>query len=97
MKAKLLLWKVEAQTVCMVGNRTWVFDMLREIGLYLVASPRSRYWQLQQLRELDADRLADIGITAGEAQLGRSKAASVRARESAIPTRPAEAARAGAM
>lgn len=71
--------------------------MFREIGLYLVASPRSRYWQLQQLRELDAERLADIGLTQAEAQLGRRKAAPVWARESAMPTRRAETARAGAM
>lgn len=97
MNAKLLLCKVEAQTVPMVRNKPWVFDMFREIGLYLVSSPRSRYWQLQQLRELDAERLADIGITQAEAQLGRRKAAPVWARESAMPTRHAEAVRAGAM
>ena len=71
--------------------------MFREIGLYLVASPRSRYWQLQQLRELDAERLADIGLTQAEAQLGRRKAAPVRARESAMPTRHAETVQAEAM
>ncbi|OCP01758.1 MULTISPECIES: DUF1127 domain-containing protein [unclassified Ensifer] len=67
--------------------------MFREIGLYLVASPRSRFWQLQQLRELDAERLADIGVTAGEAQFGKRKAAP---RDNTV-VRHAEAARAGAM
>lgn len=97
MNAKLLLWNVEAQTVPMVRNKTWVFDMFREVGLYLVASPRSRYWQLQQLRELDAERLADIGITAGEAQIGRRKTASASARERAVVARDGEASMAGAL
>ncbi|WP_158664967.1 hypothetical protein [Ensifer adhaerens] len=74
-----------------------MFDMIRELGLYLVASPRSRYWQLQQLRELDAEHLADIGVTAGEAELGRRKAAPVPARKSTAAVRHAEAAQAGAM
>ncbi|MBK5570866.1 MAG: DUF1127 domain-containing protein [Ensifer sp. SSB1] len=71
-----------------------MFDMIRELGLYLVASPRSRYWQLQQLSELDAERLADIGITAKEAQAGRRRADPL-----AVPSavRQSQAARAGAM
>ncbi len=71
--------------------------MIRELGLYLVASPRSRYWQLQQLRELDAEHLADIGVTSGEAALGRRRAAPLPAREDRAAVRHAEAARAGAM
>ena len=81
----------------MVGKETWMFDMIRELGLYLVASPRSRYWQLQQLRELDAEHLADIGLTEAEAQLGRRKVAPVPAREGAVVVPHADAARAGAM
>ncbi|NRQ15315.1 hypothetical protein BHMPCIPO_02563 [Ensifer sesbaniae] len=82
-----------------IRHKTWVFDMFREIGLYLAASPRSRYWQLQQLRELDAERLADIGITAGEAQRGRRNVASapLPPREEAVALRHAGAARAGAI
>jgi len=82
--------------VPIIRNKTWVFDMFREIGLYLVASPRSRYRQLQQLRELDAERLADIGITAGEAQLGRRNAAlaPLPLRKRAVAPRHADAARA---
>lgn len=81
----------------MVRNKTWVFDMIRELGLYLAASPRSRYWQLQQLRELDAERLDDLGVTPAEARLGRHTACAPAARQVA-PTVPyAEAARAGAV
>lgn len=69
MNANLLLWNVEAQTAPVVRNKTWVFDMIWELGLYLSASPRSRYWQLQQLRELDAERLDDLGITPEQAKL----------------------------
>ncbi|MBZ7922340.1 hypothetical protein LAC81_11140 [Ensifer adhaerens] len=78
----------------MVGSKTWVLDMIRELGLYLVASPRSRYWQLQHLRELDAERLADIGITAKEARAGRRRADPLP-----VPAavRQSQAARAGAM
>lgn len=81
----------------MVGNRTGMFDMFREIGLYLVASPRSRYRQLQQLRELNAERLADVGISEGEAFFGRRKVARAPLLADARVTRHAEAARAGAM
>lgn len=98
MNANLLLWNVEAQTAPMVRNKTWVFDMIRELGLYLVASPRSRYWQLQQLRELDAERLDDLGITPAEARHGRRKETALgQARQVAVTVRHAEAARAGAM
>ncbi|MBP1873904.1 uncharacterized protein YjiS (DUF1127 family) [Ensifer adhaerens] len=98
MNANLLLWNVEAQTAVMIGNRTRVFDMIRELGLYLAASPRSRYWQLQQLRELDAERLDDLGITPAEARHGRrSERAPVSSRPVAVTVRHAEAARAGAM
>lgn len=82
----------------MVRNKTWVFDMIRELGLYLSASPRSRYWQLQQLRELDAERLDDLGITPVEARHGRrSERAPASPREISVTTRHAEAARAGVM
>lgn len=81
----------------MVGKETWMFDMIRELGLYLVASPRSRYWQLQQLRDLNAEHLADIGLTEAEAQLGRRRTAPLPLREGATAVRHAEAARAGAM
>ena len=83
--------------MAMVGNETWMIDMIRELGLYLVASPRSRYWQLQHLRDLDAEQLADIGLTEAEAKLGRRKAAPLPVREGSIAVRHAEAARAGAM
>ncbi|WP_115419844.1 DUF1127 domain-containing protein [Ensifer sp. M14] len=82
----------------MVSNKTWVFDMIREFGLYLAASPRSRYWQLQQLRALDAERLSDIGVTPAEASRGRcAESAPTLLRETAATARYAEAARAGAM
>ncbi|HEV7307621.1 hypothetical protein [Ensifer sp.] len=78
------------------GN-TGVFDMFREIGLYLIASPRSRIWQLQELRELDAERLADVGITEGEALFGRRQAVRSLLQADAGRVRHAEAARAGAI
>ncbi len=81
----------------MVGNETWMFDMIRELGLYLAASPRSRYWQLQHLRDLDAERLADIGLTEAEAQLGRHRTAPLPVREGVVALGHAEAARVGAM
>ncbi|HEV7323094.1 MAG TPA: hypothetical protein VGO04_31200 [Ensifer sp.] len=71
--------------------------MFREIGLYLVASPRSRIWQLQDLRELDAERLADVGISEGEAYFGRRKAIKPLLRADAMVARHAEAVRAGAL
>ncbi|MEI2296563.1 hypothetical protein [Ensifer sp. MJa1] len=45
--------------------------MIRELGLFLVASPHSRFWQMRHLRELDAERLVDLGITREEARHGR--------------------------
>ncbi|WP_457583696.1 hypothetical protein [Ensifer canadensis] len=82
----------------MISNKTRVIDMLRELGLYLAASPRSRFWQLQNLRELDAERLADIGVTPAEAWQGRrTESVPTLSRETAATVRYAEAARAGAM
>ncbi|MGE6783515.1 hypothetical protein ACQKGL_13440 [Ensifer adhaerens] len=81
----------------MSGNSNRVFDMFREIGLYLLASPRSRIWQLQDLRELDAERLADVGITEGEAYFGRRKAVQAPLLAGATVARHTEAARAGAL
>lgn len=81
----------------MVGNRTGMFDMFREIGLYLVASPRSRYRQLQQLSELDAERLVDLGITPAEARRGqRAPTVPVQPRQVTTSAWHAEAGRAGA-
>ncbi|CAN7362386.1 MULTISPECIES: DUF1127 domain-containing protein [Ensifer] len=82
----------------MISSKTWVFDMLRELGLFLAASPRSRLWQLQNLRELDAERLDDIGVTPAEAWQGRrTESAPASSRGTAATARYSEAARAGAM
>lgn len=71
--------------------------MLRELALYLSASPRSRIWQLQQLRELDAERLVDIGVTPAEATVGTRKERVPSSLLVAASARQAQAARSGAL
>ncbi|WP_112810845.1 DUF1127 domain-containing protein [Ensifer sp.] len=80
-----------------MNNKGLVITMLRELALYLSASPRSRIWQLQQLRELDAERLVDIGVTPAEATAGIREQRVPAARLVVASVQQAQAARAGAL
>jgi phosphinothricin acetyltransferase len=56
----------------MIRRRLPIRNFLCEVGRYLVASPHSRLYQVEALRELDDRLLADIGIARSEARHSRA-------------------------